>query len=71
MLGFFLKNYYGSLQISPTYSFTVILLKNQFRRWEFKLYSIMTTTEKINVDLAIDFVEQMRSAEGKKVRYFL
>ena len=26
----------------------------------------MTTTEKINVDLAIDFVEQMRGAHGKK-----
>ncbi|XP_063683500.1 atrial natriuretic peptide receptor 2-like isoform X1 [Bolinopsis microptera] len=38
------------------------LLMKVFGRWDFKLYSIMTTTQKINVDLAIDFVTQMRDA---------
>ncbi|KAL5268537.1 hypothetical protein ACHWQZ_G002422 [Mnemiopsis leidyi] len=65
------ETYPNFARTSETLSGASKLLMRVFGRWSFKLYSIMTTTEKINVDLAIDFVEQMRGAHGDDNEYRL
>ena len=35
-----------------------------FRMWEFELFSIITTTQKINLDIAIEFATEMGELTG-------